>query len=108
MKQQKFNPLKSSILQGYSYDADSQTLTVTFRNGNKFAYHDVPPPAMSNVFDRGGSVGSRFVKQIANSYKFERLAPSSDKWSRPPARCVSTPWPVGIRATYLDANVVGI
>jgi len=71
--------LKSSILQDYSYDAQSYTLTVTFKNGNKFQYFNILPPTMSSVFDSGGSVGSRFVKQIAHSFPFVRLAPGTGR-----------------------------
>jgi len=68
--------LNSSILQDYSYDDKSYTLTVTFKNGNKFQYFNILPPVMSGVFDGGGSIGSRFTKQIARSYPFVKVAPS--------------------------------
>ncbi len=58
--------VKSSIIQAYEYDDRAYTLTVTFIDGSEWLYKGVTPDVMSGVFDRPGSVGSRFIKQIKN------------------------------------------
>lgn len=58
--------VKSSIIQAYEYDAQAYALTVTFKDGSEWLYKGVTPDVMSNVFDRPGSVGSKFIKQIKN------------------------------------------
>lgn len=65
--------VKSTFLQSYRYDAQNLKLSVTFRDGTNVDYFDVPPPVMSGVFDRPGSVGARFVRQIVRGkFKFQK------------------------------------
>ena len=61
--------VKSSILQSYQYDADKYELTVKFKNGSSWLYKKVQPDEMSNVFDRPGSIGSKFLSQIKHSHE---------------------------------------
>ena len=63
-KEKESKPLKSSLLQAYSYDANSHELTVTYKDGNEYTYSRVDPSLMSKVFDSSGSVGSKFVRLI--------------------------------------------
>lgn len=62
-------PLKSTLLTSYSYDAKSYELTVTFRNGDELTYQDVRPDVFSKVFESGGSLGSKFLRNIAKTHK---------------------------------------
>lgn len=65
--------VKSTLLQAYSYDAQNLTLSVSFRDGTNIDYFNVPPPVMSGVFDRPGSIGSRFMREIAGGkYKWTK------------------------------------
>ena len=68
--------LNSTLLQGYSYDPQAYTLSVTFKDGTDIDYVNVPPPVVSKVFDTPGSVGSKFVKHIAKAgYRFVKAQP---------------------------------
>ena len=62
----KFKPVKSSTLAGYSYDDKAYVLTVAFNNGKVFQYLNVFPNVMSEVFDSGPSIGSKFHRLIKN------------------------------------------
>jgi hypothetical protein len=66
--------VKSSLIQAYRYDAQNLKLSVTFRDGANVDYFDVPPPVMSDVFDRPGSIGARFVRHIVRgNFKHEKV-----------------------------------
>lgn len=67
--------LNSTLLQAYSYDPHAYTLSVVFKDGTAVEYYNVLPPAVSEVFDTPGSVGSKFRKQIARNYAFVKAAP---------------------------------
>ena len=72
--QLKLQPVKSSILAGYSYDPKSYILTVAFNNGSQHQYFNVFPPVVSAVFDQGGSVGSKLINQVVKAgYPSKRL-----------------------------------
>lgn len=66
MDKDKVKPVKSTMLQGYSYDAQSLVLTVIFKNGTERTYKNIAPPLMSQVFDRPGSIGSKFKRLIGS------------------------------------------
>lgn len=68
-KTDQLKPLKSSLLSGYSYDAQSKDLMVMFKDGTELTYKDVNPDTMSKVFDSPGSIGSKFLKNIARTHK---------------------------------------
>jgi hypothetical protein len=59
--------VKSSIIQAYEYDSSKQELLVTFKNNSTWKYTKVSPVEMSEVFDRPGSIGSRFLSKIKRS-----------------------------------------
>ena len=61
--------VKSSILQSYEYDSSKQELTVTFKNNSTWLYKKVDPVLMSSVFDRPGSIGSKFLSLIKRSHQ---------------------------------------
>lgn len=64
----KPKPVNSSYIAAYEYDADKYTLTVLLKNGTELKYKDIKPPTISSVFDSPGSVGSKFLKQIAAKF----------------------------------------
>lgn len=69
-------PVNSSNLSAYSYDEDSQTLDVQFRNGRTYRYSEVPPTVAETLKDlneNGGSVGSFFSKNVRNTYQATEL-----------------------------------
>jgi hypothetical protein len=61
--------VKSKIIQAYTYDSSKQELTVTFTSGNSWLYKKVDPVLMSNVFDKPGSIGSKFLNMIKKSHQ---------------------------------------
>ena len=61
--------VKSSIIQSYSYDDSKQELTVNFKNNSSWLYKKVQPSEMSSVFDRPGSIGSKFLSMIKKSHQ---------------------------------------
>ena len=61
--------VKSSILQAYTYDSTKQELTVTFTSGSTWLYKKVDPVLMSTVFDRPGSIGSKFLSMIRRGHQ---------------------------------------
>ncbi len=64
------NVVNSTLIQAYSYDHETLTLSVTFKDGSEFDYQKVDPPTMSKVFDTPGSVGSKFRKLIGHKYQY--------------------------------------
>lgn len=66
--------VKSSLIQAYEYNAETQTLSVTFQDGAEFDYEKVDPPTMSKVFDSPGSVGSKFQKFISKRFKYTKTS----------------------------------
>lgn len=64
----------SSVIQGYTYDASSYQLVVWFKGKKKsvYRYYNVFPGAVSDVFDRGGSIGSNASKML-KGYQKQKL-----------------------------------
>jgi hypothetical protein len=69
MADNKEHIVKSSIIQAYSYDSNNQELTVTYTNGASWLYKKVDPVLVSTVFDRPGSIGSKFLSMIKKSHQ---------------------------------------
>lgn len=67
-------PIKSSNLQGASYDAENQTLQVQFKNGI-YEYSDVSPELYANfeaTFDTDESSG-KFFNQFIKQKPYKKL-----------------------------------
>lgn len=66
MSKDNFKPVSSKLIAGYSYNADTQVLSVNFATDpdTTWEYSPVDPPLMSQVFDSSGSAGSLFIKHI--------------------------------------------
>ena len=65
----ELKPIKSSLIQAYSYDPESKVLDVVFKDGTELSYKDVDPPTMSQVFDKSQSVGKAFHRLIKGKHK---------------------------------------
>jgi len=64
------NPVTSSNVMGYSYDEDTRTLTVTFRNNSVYNYFGVPDSVVEDTFvsPQNGSVGSALHRLIKSGF----------------------------------------
>ena len=64
--------MPSTVIRGWSYDADRRRLTITFVSGDVYAYLDVPP-----MIDEGlraaFSKGRFFAERIRDRFAFERV-----------------------------------
>ena len=65
----ELKPIKSSLIQAYSYDSSSHSLNVVFKDGTELTYSKVEPSVMSMVFDRPGSIGGKFHRFIGKKYQ---------------------------------------
>ena len=63
---------QSSHLQSYSYDADSQVLTVEFQNGTIYQYAGVPHTEYFNLSQSGGA-GTYFHAKIRGQYPTQKI-----------------------------------
>lgn len=66
------NVSQSSHLQNYSYDEESQILTVGFQNGTIYAYRGVPQYVHQELQQNGGG-GTYFWAKIRNSYPVTKV-----------------------------------
>ena len=52
--------VNSSLIQSYDYDSDSKVLTVNYKsNQSQWEYKNVTQSLVDQIFNSGGSVGSR-------------------------------------------------
>ena len=71
-----FKQITSSNLDAARYDADSQTLTVRFKNGTSYRYDGVPAEVNSKfeeTFGEDGSAGRFFAQNIRGSFAYKKL-----------------------------------
>ena len=57
----------SSMIEEFSYDDETQTLTVTFCKGGTYSYADVPEDVFQSMKD-ASSVGRFFLQNIKGQY----------------------------------------
>ena len=62
----------SSAITRVLYDASNRTLAVTFTNGKKYIYENVPPE-VANEFQTAPSQGTYFNWRIRDQYTFREL-----------------------------------
>lgn len=62
----------SSAIARVLYDASKRTLAVTFTNGKKYIYDDVPPD-VATEFQTAPSQGAYFNWRIRDQYEFREL-----------------------------------
>jgi len=62
----------SSMAQSVSYDADSQTMVITFNNGKSYAYAGVPEDVARDTAN-APSVGEYINENIKGRYNYRRV-----------------------------------
>ncbi len=62
----------SSSITGYSYDAQGLALTMYYKTGSVYEFHNVNPGIVSSIFDVSGSVGSKASK-LLKGLKYKKL-----------------------------------
>lgn len=67
MPRPSMQPVQSSNISSIGYDAESDTLYVTFHSGRTYKYENVPPGEFQ-MLERAGSVGSYFANNIRDQY----------------------------------------
>lgn len=60
----------SSNIESFSFDPETDTLTVLFRSGDEYDYFNVPP-AVYRSFQSAGSAGSFFARSIKGRYSYD-------------------------------------
>lgn len=67
------NEIKSSNLKKTEYDTTTKLLIVTFNNGMKYQYEDVPHQIYTK-FRMSESQGKFFNSDISKKYKFKKVS----------------------------------
>jgi len=62
----------SSMASSISYDADSQTMVITYNSGKSYAYANVPETVARDTAN-AASVGDAINANIKGRYSFRRL-----------------------------------
>lgn len=63
--------VSSSMISSIGYDSTTSELFVTFSNGATYKYLEVPQDTFSSIMI-SQSVGSFFIKNIKNTFRFEK------------------------------------
>jgi len=74
---------RSSLLERASYNKAMQSLTITFRNGARYCYFNVPGEVVDGLFSYStdkntGSVGKFFLREIKLKYTHHRVLPEDN------------------------------
>lgn len=72
MSGREYRYVRSSNVQGVSYEPDSQTLHVQFTNGSEYAYHGVPASEYAELMD-APSPGGYLNDYIKGTYRYTRV-----------------------------------
>ena len=64
--------LRSSNLESYEYDAEEETLTITFKSGQSYQYDGVPQSVVERLAS-AASPGKFFYAAIRDSYSFTEV-----------------------------------
>lgn len=64
--------VKSSHIREVEYDPETRTLHLTFRNGQRYAYHGVHPGAHKELLD-AKSIGTYFHRFVRGRHREEKL-----------------------------------
>ena len=67
-----FNPLKSSNIEGAHYDPATRTLTVKFKSGSAYRYHDCAQHHYDDLC-KAESPGKYFSRTIRGNLKWARV-----------------------------------
>ena len=63
-------PRSSSNIAEFTYDPDTETLTVVFQSGDSYDYFNVPP-STHRAFQSAGSVGQFFHRHIRQRFPYD-------------------------------------
>jgi hypothetical protein len=69
--------MPSTAIRRFSYDTQTQTLFVTFVDGDLYAYRGVPDDVHA-AMGRAVSKGGYFAEQIRGRYPYVKLAPPGE------------------------------
>lgn len=72
-------PVGSRIFDAVSYDAATQRLTLLFKSGGAYVYHDVPREVFRD-FTRIVNKGEYFSKRVRGVYACERMTGETAAW----------------------------
>lgn len=64
--------LRSSNLESYEYDAETETLTITFKSGDSYEYDGVPQAVVERLAS-AASPGKFFYAAIRDTYPYEQV-----------------------------------
>ena len=64
--------VKSSTISHVGYEDSTNTLKIRFKDGAEYHYQNVPKKEHDSLLN-AESVGKHFVKNIRNSYKFNKV-----------------------------------
>lgn len=64
--------LRSSNLESYEYDAETETLTISFKSGSSYQYDGVPQAVVERLAS-AASPGKYFFAAIRDSYPYEEV-----------------------------------
>lgn len=64
-------PVNSSSLTAVGYEADTQTLTIEFRNGGTYEFYEVPESTHQELM-AAGSHGEYFARNIRGKYRYAK------------------------------------
>lgn len=62
----------SSQLKEVEYDTETSILTITFLQGRRYEYKDVPADVFRKLIE-ADSIGSFFLMKIKNNYSFKQI-----------------------------------
>lgn len=65
-------PVKSSNLESVGYNADTKTLRVCFRSGDKYDYQNVSAEKHKSLM-KAKSIGRHFLKNIMPHHSWEKV-----------------------------------
>jgi hypothetical protein len=66
------HPVESKHIAAVGYDANTRTLTVRFKSGGTYTYHDVPEQLYEEMLD-APSIGQFHSLQIRGRFEHNRL-----------------------------------
>ncbi len=67
-----YNVIESSNITESQYDMSTEKMVVTFKNGTKYEYENVPHKAYAKV-RFSDSQGKFFTTEISKNYKYKKL-----------------------------------
>ena len=80
MKNIPLQPVESSQIEAIGHDADTNTLAVKFRRGNRATYHYSNfPPEEFEAFKAASSKGVFFEANVRGKYEYQKIVPQAQE-----------------------------